>query len=226
MSDPNNPKLACEQCPKGKSSTCILRWYLILLLSLHFRLIIKQRGTRSWKLCETVLAWPYCLQTRPGATCPNRGPPVFATATVKGSLAIEGDPDDLDAIVASLAAALGVDPALLTLDESLQRRAAIEVSFSIVADPNDLADIEKGLNDPALAESMASVLAEQGISAQVTPKLVGVIASQKREGEEWELAEQGENAGKYILKSCYKGSLLVNATLDTQVCHDYLCEIR
>ena len=33
----------------------------------------------------------------------------------------------------------------------------------------------------------------------------------------WELQESGENAGKYILKACYKGSLLVNATLDTQV---------
>jgi len=41
--------------------------------------------------------------------------------------------------------------------------------------------------------------------------------SKRREGEVWELQESGENAGKYILKACYKGSLLVNATLDTQV---------
>ena len=137
---------------------------------------------------------------------------------MKGSLAIEGDPDDLEAIVASLTAALGVDPSMLTLDEA-KRRAALEVSFSILADPNDLADLENGLSDLKLVESMASALAEMGINATVTPKLVGVIASQKREGEEWEQQETGENAGKYILKSCYRGSLLVNATLDTQVCY-------
>ena len=27
-----------------------------------------------------------------GANCPNRGPPIFATALVKGSLKIDGDP--------------------------------------------------------------------------------------------------------------------------------------
>jgi hypothetical protein len=160
-----------------------------------------------------------CVSTPTGATCPNRGPPIFATSTLKGSLAIQGDPEDVDAIVASLAEALGVDPALLTLDDdtSAARRAALEISFSILADPNDLADLEKGLNDPSLTQSMASTLAGMGINATVTPKLVGVIASAKPEGEEWELQETGDLSGKYILKTCYRGSLLVNATLDTQV---------
>ena len=42
--------------------------------------------------------------------------------------------------------------------------------------------------------------------------------SKKREGEEWEQVEAGPNAGKFILKSCYPGSLLVNTTLETQEC--------
>jgi hypothetical protein len=42
--------------------------------------------------------------------------------------------------------------------------------------------------------------------------------SEKREGEEWEQAEAGPNAGQFILKSCYPGSLLVNTTLETQEC--------
>ena len=52
----------------------------------------------------------------------------------------------------------------------------------------------------------------------VTANFEEPVVSEKREGEEWELAEAGLNAGKFILKSCYKGSLLVNTTLETQEC--------
>ena len=54
--------------------------------------------------------------------------------------------------------------------------------------------------------------------AVVTPILGKVEISEKREGEEWVKEESGANAGKFILKSCYKGSLLVNTTLETQEC--------
>ena len=74
-----------------------------------------------------------------GANCPNRGPPIFATASVKGSLKIEGDPNDVDAIIASLAATLGLDPALIVLDGPVTgRRASLEVTFTIQADTNEI----------------------------------------------------------------------------------------
>jgi len=65
-----------------------------------------------------------------------------------------------------------------------------------------------------MARVFIEVLCDIIACAQGTPTKE---ISKRREGEVWELQESGENAGKYILKSCYKGSLLVNATLDTQV---------
>ena len=153
-----------------------------------------------------------------GANCPNRGPPVFATALVKGSLKIDGDPNDVDAIIASLAATLGLDPALIVLDGPVTgRRASLEVTFTIQADPNEIEGLMTALEDPSLVEAMAGSLAAMGVNATVTPGKPTKEISKRREGEIWELQESGENIGKYILKACYKGSLLVNATLDTQV---------
>lgn len=59
--------------------------------------------------------------------------------------------------------------------------------------------------------------------AVVTPILGKVEISEKREGEEWVKEESGANVGKFILKSCYKGSLLVNTTLETQECKVNFC---
>jgi hypothetical protein len=169
--------------------------------------------------CKRIpLALTLGTPTRAGANCPNRGPPIFATASVKGSLKIEGDPNDVDAIIASLAATLGVDPALIVLDGPVSgRRAALEVSFTIAADPNQIEGLMNALEDPGLVESMASSLAAMGVNATVTPGKPTKEIPKRREGEVWEMRETGDNAGKYILTACYKGSLLVNTTLDTQV---------
>jgi ABC-type cobalamin/Fe3+-siderophores transport system ATPase subunit len=139
---------------------------------------------------------------------------------VKGSLKIEGDPNDVDAIIASLAATLGIDPALIVLDEPVTGRragAALEVTFTIQADPNEIEGLMSALEDPNLVEAMAGSLAAMGVNASVTPGKPTKEIPKRREGEVWELQESGENVGKYILRACYKGSLLVNATLDTQV---------
>jgi ABC-type cobalamin/Fe3+-siderophores transport system ATPase subunit len=139
---------------------------------------------------------------------------------VKGSLKIEGDPNDVDAIIASLAATLGIDPALIVLDEPVTGRragAALEVTFTIQADPNEIEGLMSALEDPNLVEAMAGSLAAMGVNASVTPGKPTKDIPKRREGEVWELQESGENVGKYILRACYKGSLLVNATLDTQV---------
>ena len=139
---------------------------------------------------------------------------------MKGSLKIEGDPNDVDAIIASLAATLGIDPALIVLDEPVTGRragAALEVTFTIQADPNEIEGLMSALEDPNLVEAMAGSLAAMGVNASVTPGKPTKEIPKRREGEVWELQESGENVGKYILRACYKGSLIVNATLDTQV---------
>ena len=137
---------------------------------------------------------------------------------MKSTLTIEGDPNDVDAIIASLAATLGIDPALIVLDAPVTgRRAALEVSFSIQVDPDEVEGLMSALEDPSLVEAMAGSLAAMGVNASVTPGKPTKEIPKRREGEVWELQESGENIGKYILRACYKGSLIVNATLDTQV---------
>ena len=65
-----------------------------------------------------------CQQCPKSARCPNHGPLVFDTSVIEGSLAIEGDLKDLDAMIASLAASLGIDPSLIVLSDvaAVQRR--------------------------------------------------------------------------------------------------------
>jgi hypothetical protein len=124
----------------------------------------------------------------------------------------------VDAIIQSLAASLGLDPALIVLDNSVTgRRAAFEVSFTISADPSEIEGLMNALEDPGLVESMVSSLSVMGINATVTPGKPTKEIPKRREGEVWQMQETGDNVGKYILKACYKGSLLVNTTLDTQV---------
>ena len=112
---------------------------------------------------------------RAGANCPNRGPPIFATAAVSSSLAISGDMTPRQALDA-LAKSLGIDPALIQQsdDAGTGRRAAQEISFSILADPNEIDALFTALEDPSLANSMAAALADMGINATVTPVLENV----------------------------------------------------
>lgn len=107
--------------------------------------------------------------TRAGANCPNRGPPIFATATVSSSLAISGDLTPRQALDA-LAKSLGIDPALIQQsdDAGTGRRAAQEISFSILADPNKIDALFTALQDPSLANSMVAALANMGVNATVT----------------------------------------------------------
>jgi len=107
---------------------------------------------------------------RAGANCPNRGPPIFATAAVSSSLAISGDMTPRQALDA-LAKSLGIDPALIQQSDNAGtgRRAVQEISFSILADPNEIDALFTALEDPSLANSMAAALADMGINATVTP---------------------------------------------------------
>ena len=151
------------------------------------------------------------------ATCPKRGPPVFKEAAIEGSLSIAGDIDDMDAILESLAATLGVDPSMIVLgDVSEARRGQLEISFQIFADESFVEAISQNMGD-GLMESLASNLAKAGVNATISPSFKPVNKEKKREGEVWKLED-----GVYILKSCPMGFLLINSTIATQTCKE--CE--
>jgi len=162
-----------------------------------------------------------CLLCPKSALCPNRGPPIFDTSSLSGKLVIDGDRKDIDAIVASFAVALGLDPSLLVVrpDTAVQskRRENLEIQFDIYADEKQLQALSQKMLDPNVASAMATSLAAQNIVARVTPVPSAVTIADKREGEVWEL-----KGGVYILRSCPRGFLLINTTLETQECKE--CE--
>jgi hypothetical protein len=152
------------------------------------------------------------------ATCPNRGPPVFEkAAAIGGSLSIAGDSSDMDGIVRSLAASLGVDPSFIVVgDVSEARRGQLKLFFQIFADESTAEEISQRMGD-GFMKSFTANLAVAGINATITPNLNTVTKEKKRQGEVWKL----EN-GKYVLKSCPVGFLLINSTIETQTCKE--CE--
>ena len=152
------------------------------------------------------------------ATCPNRGPPVFEkAAAIEGSLSIAGDSSDMDGIVRSLAASLGVDPSFIVVgDVSEARRGQLKLFFQIFADESTAEEISQRMGD-GFMKSFTANLAVAGINATITPDLKTVTKEKKRQGEVWKL----EN-GKYVLKSCPVGFLLINSTIETQTCKE--CE--
>ena len=156
-----------------------------------------------------------CQKCPKSAQCPNRGPPIFETSVIEVSLSIEGDPDDLDAIVASLAASLGIDPSLIVVGDvtEVQRRGSLQIFLQIFAGQDSTESIANAVSSPDLVSALASDLASKNISASVTPTMSALKSSEKREGEVWEM-----RGGVYVLTECPSGFLLVNSTLDTQVC--------
>jgi len=160
-----------------------------------------------------------CKKCPASAQCPNKGPPVFETSAVKGSLEIEGDPNNLDAIVASLAKSLGVDPSKLVLGEiKLARRGSLQIQFQIFVDEKDVSSLSEKLASDDLVSALADNLASMNISATVSTMVTETAITKKREGEDWVLRD-----GTFLLVSCAPGFLLVNTTTDTQECKE--CEI-
>jgi hypothetical protein len=156
-----------------------------------------------------------CPQT---ATCPNRGPPVFEqAAAIEGSLLIDGDISDMDAIVRALAASLGVDPSMIVLgDVSKVRRGQLKIAFKIFADESTAKEISQSMGG-GFMESLTANLAKAGVNATITPDFKQVTKEKNREGEFWSLQD-----GVYVLKSCPVGFLLLNSTIETQTCKE--CE--
>ena len=140
---------------------------------------------------------------------------MFETALVEGSLEIQGDMSDLDAIITALALQLGVDPSEIELGElpGSNRRSALEISFRIYAEPQRMASLSDAILSSSLVSSLASDLQSRNITAAVTPTVTMLEVQKKREGEEWVM-----EGGSYILKACSPGFLLVNTTIDMQEC--------
>jgi hypothetical protein len=150
-------------------------------------------------------------------TCPKRGPPLFKQAAIEGSLSIDGDISNMEAIVRSLAAALGVDQSMIVLgDVGKARRGQYQISFQIFADDSLAEAISQNMGDNFMS-SFTSKLLEEGVTATITPVFKPVNREKKREGEVWELED-----GEYVLKSCPVGFLLINSTIETQTCKE--CE--
>jgi hypothetical protein len=151
------------------------------------------------------------------ATCPKRGLPVFKQAAIEGSLSIDGDISNMDAIGRSLAATLGVDPSMIVLgDVAKARRGQLQISFQIFADESLAEAISQNLGGSFMTSFTAN-LAKAGVNATITPVFKPVNKEKKREGEVWEVED-----GVYVLKSCPVGFLLINSTIETQTCKE--CE--
>ncbi len=150
-------------------------------------------------------------------TCPKRGPPVFKQADIEGSLSIDGDISNMDAVVRSLAAALGVDQSKIVLGDVVKaRRGQYQISFQIFADDSLAEVISQNMGD-IFMNSFTAKLVEEGVTATIAPVFKPVNKEKKREGEVWEL-----EGGQYVLKSCPVGFLLINSTIETQTCKE--CE--
>jgi hypothetical protein len=139
-------------------------------------------------------------------------------APIEGSLSIAGDISDTDAIVRSLAAALGVDPNMIVLADLVPqaRRGQLKISFQIFADESAAKAISQSMGD-GFMESLTANLAKAGVNTTITPDFKPFKMEKKREGEVWKL-----EGGQYILKGCPVGYLLINSTVEAQTCKE--CE--
>jgi hypothetical protein len=159
-----------------------------------------------------------CQLCPKSAKCPQQGPPIFDNS-IEGNLVLDGDRNDLEAIVTSLAALLGVDPASLVLGEEIfesGRRAVLQFSFEIFADESELEALSAALSSPDLMDALAAKLGKKNITASVGVTST-IKLSEKREGEVWQ-----QRNGVFVLTDCPPGFLLINTTLETQECKE--CE--
>ena len=165
-----------------------------------------------------------CQVCPTSAVCPNQGPPVFQTSSIGGILSIDADPNDQEAIIASLAKTLGVDPALLVIEsvDVRERRAgqSLEIAFKIYASADEASKLQEVLDSPDFVSSMSSSLAANNVSAVVAAAGV-TSAPQVAEAPpgDWD-----EVDGTFFLRSCPPGFLLINTTLETQACRE--CEAQ
>ena len=161
----------------------------------------------------------YCFGLAFGAPtqCPNQGPPIFGSASIRGSLGIQGAENNLDAISVSLASLLNIDRSVIVLQNSETGRRESQTVFEIFLDDSQMQSLSKVMQSPDLASSLASELGKRNVSASVTLLISSVEEPKKRVGEVWEL-----RGSDYVLVACPRGFLLINTTAETQECKE--CE--
>jgi hypothetical protein len=179
-----------------------------------------------------------CVPCPAGAACPNGAPPIFAPAVVSAGLRLAGGGVAAAAaggtgrsspgpLRSALAALLGVDPAQVLVSESSTRRssepAVSTIALEITADSSAAAALLPALASGALLANLTARLAAAGIDVRAVSisgaALAGPGGSTSNDTATMALVGVWEEAGgRYLLRRCPAGSLLVNASLEAQQC--------
>ncbi len=149
----------------------------------------------------------------------NGAPPIFQAEKVKGEVKIAGLPEEggQKAVRQALADLLGVDASQIVLpdwqddDQSKRRGTTRAIVFEIVGDASRVASLSQVINAGNLASQLSSQLSDQfgmKITVEVSGSHVG-----PREG--WVVV-----GGEYFLRSCPRGFVLLNTTVETQECRE------
>lgn len=187
---------ACSKCPAG--------YYIILSTDPDYR----------------------CYKCPPGALCPKGGPPIFPEAELSGTLELSGKlprEQDLQSMIASslnldmnLAQIVSYDRArdqMLSLSESGRRQIHTPVVLQFKAFPSKANAVSSSMTSLDILADLHLMLAQAagnqtellGLSVQVTQT--------RNPGEVWR-----EEDRVFVIKACPKGHLLVNSSLDEQMC--------
>jgi hypothetical protein len=139
-----------------------------------------------------------------------------------------------DAVRQAIADLLGLDVSLVVLTPGASRRSlwirsqhhvrslGTIIKFQVYSDSSQAVSVAETLQADSLAARLAKNLQEKhGISVQVSvaekPDVVVSPDLVRPPGELWEQIE-----GQYLLRKCAPGYLIVNSTIDTQLCKE--CE--
>ena len=165
-----------------------------------------------------------CYKCPPGALCPGGGPPIFPEAELSGVVELIGElplEQDLQRMIAAslkvnenMALIESYDLARDTMLSDFRRRqiqTPVVMQFKVFSSKaNAVSASASSLDTLAdlhllLAQAMGNQTEVLSISVQVT-KI-------RNPGEIWL-----EENGVFVIKACPKGHLLVNASLDEQMC--------
>ena len=145
---------------------------------------------------------------------------MFDARVVRSSLELPefppgyGNPEELT--LQALADVLGIDKSLIAISED-SRRAAVQ--FQIHSSPEEIDRVTSVMADTDIltAKLSQNLAATYNISVDIV--VASPLAIDKGDGDGSSAGEVWEEVdGRYILRACGAGSLLVNSSLDAQEC--------
>lgn len=160
-----------------------------------------------------------CLPCPQNAVCRNGAPPMFDLVTLTMSIELQTastDQVDLDAVKVAIAESLGLDPSDIQLQSSQGRRSSgLQISFQVTAGESETAQLQQAISTDIFASQFQKVMASQGVNVSVAAAQTTTTPSaQNKKGEVWVSGSDG----RYYLRACPPGTLLVNTTADLQSC--------